>query len=371
MLKKSLLILSCGFILKSVFAEEVKIGVQVPISGKFASEGRGIDNAVRLLVEQENSKGGINGNKFSVVTCDDEGSTQKAVICAKKLINDGVKVVIGSYTSTATEASQALYAKASIIHTSDATSATIMKNHYPNYFRCSFNDNVEGEFTANYFINVKHYKRIAILSDYSAFSVGLADSVIKNLQKLNGNIIYQGKLTTGNQDFKAILTDIKSKNPDVIYYSGYFTEGSLLRLQQTELGISADFVGGNSNDNPEFIKIAGKAAIGSYLLGLPLPEQLSNNIAKQFTVDYQNKYKISIPSIWTLTNLDGLLVTLTAMKQTKSTDTKELSKYIHGNIKNQPSYTGTISIGGDGERQGSLYQVSKINQDMQYSVVFK
>jgi branched-chain amino acid transport system substrate-binding protein len=367
---KKLLFIFLAFLINISFAEQIVIGVQAPITGAFASEGQGMSNAVHLLVKQVNENGGINGDTFKVITCDDAGNPQGAVVCAGRLIDDGAKVVIGSYSSTATEASQRIYAQANVIQTSDATASALMNNHYPTYFRNSFNDNVEGSFTANYFVKVKKYKRIAILSDFSSFATGLSDSVIKNIKLLNGNIVYTGKINSGNNDFRAVLTKIKSLKPDVIYYSGYFTEGALLRAQQVELNIPADFVGGNSNDNPLFVKIAGNAARGSYLIGLPQPNALKSNIATKFLQDYKQQYNKSIPSIWTITNIDGLLAVFNTMRIIKSNDVTKIAAYIHGNLKHMQGMTGDFTIDANGERVGNIYQVSKINSNLSYSKVY-
>ncbi len=219
---------------KTAAAAEYVVGVQAPITGKFASEGQGMDNAVRMLAKQVNDAGGINGQMIRVVTCDDEALPQKAVTCAKRLVADGAKAVIGSYTSTATEASQAIYAQANVIQTSDATAASLMKVNYPTYFRASFNDDIEGVFTANYFVNVKKYAKIAIISDYSSFATGLGNAVADSVKSLGGNIVFEGKIDASTQDYRAVLTKVKAAEPDVIYFSGYYSESALLRSQQMQ-----------------------------------------------------------------------------------------------------------------------------------------
>ncbi len=93
-------VVSVLFLATSSFAAGViKIGVQAPITGSFANEGQGIDNAVKMIVEQQNAKGGLLGKKIEVVTCDDEGTAVGGAICARKLVNDGVIAVIGTYSS--------------------------------------------------------------------------------------------------------------------------------------------------------------------------------------------------------------------------------------------------------------------------------
>jgi len=352
-------------------ANDFIVGVQAPITGEYASEGQGMDNAVKLLVKQLNADGGLNGVNVKVISCDDQGSPQQAVICAKRLVNDGAKVIIGSYTSSATAASQDIYANAKVIQTSDATAAMLTKNNYKTYFRASFNDDIEGEFTANYFVNVKKYERIAVISDYSSFASGLADAVVRNIELLGGNIVFNGKIDANAQDFRAVLTSIKALNPDVIYFSGYYTQSGLLRAQQMQLDITADYVGGNATDNPQFINIAGeKNAIGSYLIGLPLPEQLNYPEALKFSADYIAEYKALVPSIWVVVNADGLRVVFEAMKQVKSNDTIKAIEYIKGEMQDFPGISGPITIQSNGERVGSIYQVNVINSELKYVPVY-
>ncbi|WP_309267768.1 ABC transporter substrate-binding protein, partial [Azonexus sp.] len=102
--------------------EPIKIGVQAPITGEYAAEGQGIQNGVKLLVDQQNAAGGLLGRKITVTVCDDEGKATTAAICARKLVNDGVIAVIGTYTSGAALAAAPIYSAANVIQTSDGTS---------------------------------------------------------------------------------------------------------------------------------------------------------------------------------------------------------------------------------------------------------
>ncbi|MDR2105164.1 MAG: ABC transporter substrate-binding protein, partial [Deferribacteraceae bacterium] len=154
-----------------------------------------------------------------------------------------------------------------------------------------------------------------------------------------------------------------------VYFSGYYTESALLRSQAVQLGLTADYYGGNATDNADFIKIAGvKAAAGSYLIGLPTPEQLDYPESKKFAQDYVNRYKEKIPSIWVVVNADGLRVIFEAMRQTKSNNTEVVAKYIRSSIKDFNGLTGPITIQPNGERAGSIYQVNIINSKGEYEV---
>lgn len=139
-------------------ADTVKIGVQAPITGKYANEGQGIDQFVRLIVNEKNAQGGLLGKKIEVVTCDDEAKAQKAAVCARKLVNAGVFAVIGSYTSGATEAAQTTYYRNKVLQTSDGTSDSLIKRKYWTFFRNSFPNSAQSDFTADYFVNQKNMK---------------------------------------------------------------------------------------------------------------------------------------------------------------------------------------------------------------------
>ena len=354
----------------SFAADTIKIGVQAPTTGKYANEGQGIDNGVRLIAEQVNADGGILGKKIEVFTCDDEGTAMKAAICAKDLVNKGVLAVIGSYTSTCAEAAQSTYYRAGVLQTSDGTADSLTEHGYWTFFRNSFPNSAEGTYTADYFVNVKKYERIAIVSDFSSFANGLANTVEKEIEKLGGNIVFRGKIKAGNQNYTPVLTRIKSKNPDVIYFSGYYPEGGLLRAQQAKLGIQADFVGGNSCDNPDFIELAGDAVEGAYLINVPTPKMLPYDLAVNFLDDYRAKYNEDPPSIWTLLNVDGMRAILHAMEETGTTDTKKVAEYLHNDLEDFPGITGPVNFAENGNRIGSAHQTYEVQADGSYKIVY-
>ncbi|DAB34188.1 MAG TPA: branched chain amino acid ABC transporter substrate-binding protein [Sulfurospirillum sp. UBA12182] len=360
--------LCSALVTASSAADVIKIGVQAPITGKYANEGQSIDNGVRLVVDQVNAKGGVLGKKIEVVSCDDEGTAQKAAICARKLVNEGVMAVIGSYTSGATEAAQTTYYRSGVLQTSDGTSDSLTKHKYWTFFRNSFQNSAQADFTAKYLVKEKGYKRIAVLSDYSSYAVGLADSVVASIKAEGGNTIYQGKIKSGTQNFTAVLTKIKSMDPDAIYFSGYYTDGGLLRAQQIQLGIKADFIGGDSNDNPDFMKLAGASAKGTLLVNFPTPDFLPYDTAKQFLKDYNDKYGMAPASVWALMNIDGLKAILYAAEQTKSLDTKTISDYLH-TLKDFPGITGPVSFREDGERINTKFNVYEVQADNSYKII--
>ncbi|MCF6179376.1 MAG: branched-chain amino acid ABC transporter substrate-binding protein [Geopsychrobacter sp.] len=349
-------------------AETLKVGVQAPITGSYANEGQGIQNSVELLAEQINAKGGVMGRMIEVIPCDDQGTAMAAAICAKDLVNKGVSMVIGSYTSTCAQAAQKTYFNAGVLQTSDGTADDLTQHGYWTFLRNSFPNSAEADYAAHYMINVKKYKRIVVISDFSSYADGLGNAVEAAIKKAGGNVISRDKIKADSQNFTPVLTNIKSKHPDAIFFAGYYTDGGQLRAQQVALGIKADFIGGDANDNPDFVKLAGSAAKGAFLINVPTPSMLPYKVAKTFLADYKAKYGTMPPSIWTIMNADGMRAIIYAMEQTGSFDTKKAADYLMNMSEPMPGITGPLQFAKDGNRIGSSYMTFEIQADGSYKV---
>ncbi len=348
----------------------VTFGVQAPITGKYANEGQGIEKAVKLLAKQQNADGGLIGKTIKVRVCDDEGKATQAALCARRLSNAGVFAVIGSYTSGAASAAQPVYARANIIQTSDGTADKLTQRGFKTFFRNAPPNSAEAKFTGNYLVNVRHFKRIAVVSDHSSFAKGLGDAVEKAIKANGGNVLTRAYIKSGSQDFTSVLTSLKSKHPDVIYFSGYYSDGGLLRAQEKQLGMDVPFVGGDANQNVAFAKIAGKAAKGTIIINVPAPENLPYKAAKQFISAYKKAYGSAPPSIYTLTNADGMRVIMKAVQETNSLDPNTVENYLHNKIQKFPGITGPISFSKNGERIGSAFQAFEIQADGSYKTIY-
>jgi len=350
-------------------ADSVTFGVQAPITGQYANEGQGMEKAVKLVAKQLNEAGGLLGKEVKVVSCDDEGKATQAALCGRDLANQEVFAVIGSYTSGATAASQPVLDRANILQTSDGTAEQLTQKGYNLFFRNAPPNSAEAEFTGDYLVNVKKYERIAIIKDHSSFAKGLGEATAAAIEKQGGNIIFDGFITAGSQDYRSILTKIKSENPDIIYFSGYYSDGGLIRAQQASLAIDADFVGGDANQNVKFAEIAGKAAEGSVIINVPAPANLPYPEAKQFLKDYEEAYGESPPSIFTLTNTDGMRAIVQAVQETKSFDPETVADYLHG-LRDFPGFTGPLGFDDKGERLGSAFQAFEIQADNTYKAIY-
>ena len=356
----------CG---AAMAAPPIRIGVQAPITGPYADEGQGIEKAVKLLADDQNAKGGLLGRKIEVTVCDDEGKASQAAICARQLTNDHVVAVIGSYTSGAALAAEPIYARANVIQTSDGTSNKLLERGYKTWFGNAAPNSAEASFTARYLIHVRQFKRIAVLTDHSSFATGLADAVVANVKAAKGHIVDKAYINAGSQNFTPVLTKLKSLDPDVVYFSGYYSDGGLIRAQMQQLGMKAAFVGGDANQNVAFAKLAGPAATGSVIINVPAPQDLPYPVAKQFVAAYHAKYNTLPPSVFTLTNADGMRAVMQAIEKTNGTDPTKLEDYLH-NLKSFQGLTGTFGWNARGERTGSPFVAFAVQPDGNYTILY-
>lgn len=350
-------------------AQPIVIGVQAPITGPYAEEGQGIANAVKLLADEQNAKGGLLGRQINVKICDDEGEASQAAICARQLVGEHAVAVIGSYTSGAALAAQPIYARANVLQTSDGTSNELLKKGYATWFGNAPPNSAEADFTSDYLLKVRDFKKIAILTDHSSFATGLANAVAKDIKADGGKVMAFDYINAGSQNFTPVLTKLRAMKPDVVYFSGYYSDGGLIRAQMQQLGMKAVFVGGDANQNVAFAKIAGAAAAGSIVINVPAPQDLPYPLAKEFVAAYKAKYGVTPPSVYTLTNGDGMRAVMQAIEATKSTNPKGLENYLH-NLKNFKGLTGTFSWNHDGERVGSPFVALQVQADGSFKVLY-
>jgi branched-chain amino acid transport system substrate-binding protein len=342
----------------------IKIGLQGPMTGDYALEGQGFEKALKLLVEQVNAAGGINGQKVELFVEDDKGDPKEASLVADRLAAKKIMAVIGAYNSSATEPASAIYNRENILHITPSSTATrLTQKGYQNFFRTAFLDDRQGLFAAEYLTKVQNAKNIAVLHDNSTYAQGLAEWTKKYLEERGAKVVFYDAINPRDTDFTATLTKIKAANPDAIYFTGYYAQGGLLLKQAPQVGLKTQWLGGNAMNNPDLIKIAGiDNAKGVIVTTEPLPNDLDYPEAKKFIADFKAKYGAAPDSVWTVMAADAFRVIEQAVKATKSTDPMKLAEYLHKDFKNFPGITGPI-LGFDekGDRAGTIHKAYVIN----------
>jgi branched-chain amino acid transport system substrate-binding protein len=294
----ALAILGCSTGLAQAQDVVVKIGHVAPLTGNIAHMGKDNENGARMALEEYNAKGVTIGGKkvhFELVGEDDAADPKTGNIVAQRLVDAGVKGVVGHLNSGTTIPASRIYNQAGIPMISpSSTNVTLTQQGFPYIFRTMANDAQQGSVIGK-FAATKLGKKVAIIDDRTAYGQGLADEVEKGVRANGGTVTTREFTTNQATDFMAILTKIKAQNPDVIMYSGMDAQGGPMLKQIKQLGITAKFITGDGACTPEFIKLAGDAAGDKTFCsqaGLP-PSQLADKtfrerFKKRFGVDIQN-----------------------------------------------------------------------------------
>ncbi len=259
----------------------VKIGLIAPLSGELSAIGLGIKNGAKLAIIEVNKSGRIPGWKIELVSEDDSAKPDVGATAASKLVSDKKVVgVVGTFNSSVAQQVQPILAKAGIAMVSPAnTSPTLTQGGdpkkkerpYPNYFRVSTTDAVQGPFGADFAYKEHEARRVAIIHDKKSYGEGLALAFQDHFKKLGGKIVALETINPGDKDFSAVLSKIQVRKPDLIYYGGEYPEASLLSHQIDQIGLNIPLMGGDGVFDRSFVKVAGKASEGDYVTSIGAP----------------------------------------------------------------------------------------------------
>lgn len=366
-MKKILLMLVAASLLfagPAVSADTIKIGLMCPLTGSWASEGQDMRQILELLTDQVNDRGGLNGKEVELEVADDGGDPRTAVLAAQRLSSKNVVGVIGTYGSSVTEATQDIYAATETLQIANgSTSVRLTEKGLPYFFRTCPRDDEQGRVAVKTMLE-NDYSRIAILHDSTTYAKGLADEARTLLSDEDVEIVFFDALTPGEQDYTTILTQIRQDEPDVVFFTGYYPEAGMLLRQKMQLGLDVPFIGGDANNNPDLVNIAGNsAAEGFRFLSPPVPQDLPSDEAREFLEAYNAEYGSNPGSIWAVLAGDGFRVLTKAIEETGSTDTAVLADYLKNDLEGFPGLTGTINFDEKGDREGDVYRVYEVDEE--------
>jgi len=341
-------------------AETIKIGVPAPLSGSSAAAGTDIVNGAKLAAAKINAAGGVLGKQIELVPEDDACDAQTAVQAAQKLVDAGVVAVAGGYCSSAALPELTAFHRAGIPYVLDAsTNPKLTEMGYDNVFRTIGRDDEQGPFAASFMKNSLHVKRAAVIDDNTTYAKGLAQNTVESLKKMGVDVVYADSITPGQMDYSPTLTKVSSLKPDVIYYTGYFSEAGLLVKEARQVGLKMTFMGGDGTNDPTLMKTAGAAADGMIITTAPLAQFLAG--AHDY-VDQYNKTYGQGPGPYSVYEYDAVGVTAKAIADAKSTKPADISAALH-KITNYAGATGTIGFNPKGDRSRAVYITIIVHND--------
>ncbi|HEX8614080.1 MAG TPA: branched-chain amino acid ABC transporter substrate-binding protein [Telluria sp.] len=309
---------------QSALAQEqvVKIGVTGPLSGANAFAGKDNENGVRLAVEELNAKKiSIGGKpiKFELKSEDDQGDPKAGVVVAQKLVDAGVRFVLGPYNSGVAIPASRVYNDAGAIMSTVGTNPKVTQSGYSGVFRIVASDTQLGASMAGYAAKQLKLKTIGVIDDRTAFGQGIAMEFVKQA-KASGIVVAGHEFTTDKAtDFAAILTKLKSKNVDAIFFGGYAPQGAPMARQMRALGLKAKLLGGDTLCSPEMAKLGGDA-VGENVLcaqGGAILEKQADGPA--FQARYKARFK-QAPDVYAASFYDQTMFIAQSMKSANSLD---------------------------------------------------
>ena len=255
---KSLVLTSCTLFIAAAMlsgcggkgSNTIKIGGVAPLSGQYTEYGLECKKGIDLAVEEINASGGVNGQQLEFICEDDEGVPAKSVNAYKKLTTqNGVRFIIGSLTSGASIAITQLAQANKVVQIAPAATAVSLTEAGNYIFRTCYTDPFQGKVGGKFASSNLGAQKAAILYDISNdYSVGLTDNFVQEFESLGGSIVAKESYNSGDKDFNAQLTKIKSTSPDVVYLPDYYATVALIAKQLRAQGIDCPIVGADGWD---------------------------------------------------------------------------------------------------------------------------
>lgn len=333
---------------KEPAADVIKIGVYEPLTGTNAAGGQmtveGIKLANQLYPE-------VLGKKVELVVVDNKSEKQEAANAVERLISkEKVNVIIGSYGSSLSMAGGpvALDAKVPVIGCSPTNPAVTLDNDY--YFRVCFIDPFQGTVMSNYATGTLGAKTAAIIQDVQQdYSVGLSSYFEKAFKATNGDasIVAKVNYNTGDKDFSAQLTEVKSKNPDVIFAPGNFLECGILVAKARELGITVPILGGDTWEAEEFLNQVTQYK-DIYFSTHFTAEEPVTEVSTTFLDEFKKAYPDKEVNAFAALGFDTYILALDAMEKAGSADSVAIRDALAA-TKDFKGATGIITLDENGD----------------------
>ena len=325
-----------AFTLSPVFAQDVqtvRIAHAGPTSGGIAHIGKDTENGVRLAIDDLNAQAIVIGGKtikFELAAEDDAGDPRQATAVAQKLCDAKVAGVVGHLQSGTTIPASTVYNKCGLPHiTVAATNPDVTKPGYPTTFRLIANDNALGAALAIFAHDTLKLKTVAIIDDRTAYGQGLAGVFKATAQQKGIKVVGEEFTNDKATDFMAILTAIKSKKPDAIFYGGLDAQAGPMLRQLEQLGMTdVKYFGGDALCTEKLLDLSSKAGTLKNVTcatgGASVQKMLGG-------AEWKKKYDARFPGAFQVYSpyaYDAAVVLVDAMKRAKSVDPKVYVPFI-------------------------------------------
>ncbi len=344
----------------------IKIATQTPLSGGQAALGEGIKLGAQLAVDK--LKGPIEklGFKVALVPYDDQAKPDVGVANAANILADKeILLVVGHLNSGVAIPSSEKYKDAMLAMISPAnTNPVVTDRNYLNVSRVCGRDDVQGVVGAEFAKTTLKVKSAYVIHDKTTYGQGVAEFFKADAEKKGIKVLgFEG--TEEKSNFDPILTPIKAKNPDLIYFGGIYDQGAPLFKQAREKGIKATFMGPDGLDSSDLAKIGGKTVVGMYYTSVAGPVSVYP-AAQSFAKEFKEKFKKD-PEPFAAQAYDSAAIGLKAIEAViKANDGKMPSREqvsVAVRKTKHKGITGSVEFDEKGDPKTALYFVLQVASD--------
>ncbi len=322
---------------------EIVVGHFASMTGSEATFGQSTDEGIRLAIDEVNAAGGIKGKKIKLITMDNQGKAEEAAAVVTRLIEqEKVVAILGEVASSRSLAAAPIAQSKKIPMLTPSSTNPKVTEVGDFIFRACFIDPFQGTVMAKFAAENLKMKKVAILRDVkSDYSVGLADFFTAKFKELGGEVVADLSYQSQDVDFKAQLTQLKSKGVEGLFVPGYYTEVGLIARQARELGLTATLLGGDGWDSPKLSEI-GKDAINGAYFSNHYSTESKDPAAVEFMAKFKAKYNKQ-PDGLSSVAYDATRMLIKAMESSTEVTATAIRDQL-ASIKEFVGATGKISI---------------------------
>ena len=342
----------------------IKIASQSPLSGGQAALGEGIKLGVQLAVEKYKGNLEKMGFKVEFVPYDDQAKPDVGVANAKNIVADpAILGVIGHLNSGVAIPSSEVYKDVTLTMISPAnTNPLVTDRGYKNVNRVCGRDDVQGVVGSEFAFGTLKAKTVYIVHDKTTYGQGVAEFFKADALKKGMKVVgYEG--TEEKSNFDPIVTPIKARNPDLIYYGGIYEGGAPFFKACREKGLKAKFLGPDGMDSSDVAKIAGKATVGMYYTSVAGPVTVYP-LAKAFAEEFKKKFGKN-PEPFSAQAYDATVILIQGIEKAAANGQKPTRESVAAAVRTvkHDGVTGHIEFDGKGDPKTALYFVLQVVSD--------
>jgi len=339
--------------------ETVRIGFASPLTGPQAHYGEDNLRGARMAIDELNARGlRIGGRpvRFELVAEDDQADPKTGTIVAQRLVDAGIRGMVGHFNSGVTIPASRIYRDAGIPQLSVSTNVKYTRQGYPTAFRVMADDDKQGTALGHYAVTKLGLKRLAVVDDQTAYGQGLADAFAAAVKQAGGTVVRREHTTDKDFDFRALLTLLRGAKPEAIFFGGYDAQAGPMARQMRELGMKTLLLGGETMNTAKFLELAGPAAEG-HIASTPGAALETRPEGKRFAERYRKLYKREI-GLYAPYFYDSVMVIAAAMQNAGSSEPAkylpELRRIRHRGI------TADIEFDQNGDLKHGLLSIFRV-----------